>query len=83
MVYFCLLEMNMNPLKSNLFLADYCKFADVIIIDNETIDMTLFKPKRKVHLYENIPARSNNDKIQFYQLDEEAGSFLDWSRFFC
>ena len=77
MVYFCLLEMNMNPLKNNQFLADYCKFVDVIITDGETIYMKSFRPKRKVHLWTAVPVRANNDTTQFYQLDEEAGSFLE------
>ena len=69
--------MNMNPLKNNQFLAEYCKFVDVIINDSETIDMKTFRPKRKVHLWAAVPVRSNNDKTRFYYLDEEASSFLD------
>ena len=52
-----------NPFKNNEFLYQYCKFANVIINDNKTINTELYYPKRE------------NKKI--YNFDEEVISFLD------
>ena len=53
----------MNPFKNNEFIYQYCKFANVIISENKTINTELYYPKR------------NQTKI--YNLDEEVISFLD------
>lgn len=55
-----------NPFKNNEFTYSSCKFANVIITDNKTIDTSLFKPKRM----------KRKQKLT-YSLDEEASSFID------